>query len=327
MSELTRKGGGALRRPFDPLAESALVRRSAARLDRARAGGPARELARWLEGAASRQPWEAALTLLTFFAEAAGSRPPPSLVEAGGWTTRWDHLRQSWPGAPDLAGALARLPRHLVLGARAGPEEVVAGPQLADAGLGAGVRLALGHQGVAALAREVLAALGPAERCRACQAEVLARHLLRTRGLDEVNGLACPRCGAVLRSYWRYGEPEGLEALAPLALELGLVAEVALRLAGTTLAFQLLPEAAAGLTAGELLAHFEALYLAPYKVALPPEALRVAAGQKLLEPRAHVAGAGRLSLRVDGGAGTTGEALLELLRTRVERRFRPGEAT
>ena len=323
MSE-TRQGGALSRRPFDPLAESPLVRRSAERLDRARAGAPARELARWLEEAASRQPWEAGLTLLAFLAEASGGRPPPSLVDPGGWAERWERLRAAWPGAPDLAGALGRLPRHLVLGARAGPVEVVAGPQLATAELAAGVRLALGHRGVAAVARQVLAALGPEERCRACEAEVLARHLLRTRGLDEVNGLCCPRCGAVLRSYWRYGEPEGLEALAPLALELGLVTEVPLRLAGTTLAFQLLPEAAQALAVGGLVELFQALYLAPYKVALPDGALGVAAGQKLLPPRTLVAGAGRLSLRVEAGAGTTGEALLELLRTRVERRFRPG---
>ena len=101
-----------------------------------------------------------------------------------------------------------------------------------------------------------------------------------------------------------------------------------LRLAGTTVAFQLLPEAAQGLTAGGLLALFEALYLAPYKVSLPAGALRVAAGREPLAPRAPVLGVGRLSLRVDAAAGTTGEALLELLRTRVERRFRPGgEAT
>jgi hypothetical protein len=102
---------------------------------------------------------------------------------------------------------------------------------------------------------------------------------------------------------------------------------VPLRLAGTTLAFQLLPAAAAALTARGLLELLEALYLTPCKVTLPPEALRVAAGRTLLEPRARVAGAGRLSLRVEPAAGTTGEALLELLRTRVERRFRPGEAT
>ncbi len=324
MDEQARKGGVLSRRPFDPLAESPLVRRSAERLERARAGAPARELARWLEAAAARAPWEAGLTLLAFLAEAAGARPPPSLGGPEGWAPVWERLRGGWPGAPDLAGALSRLPRHLVLGARAGRGEVLAGLQLADAGLAAGVRLALGHRGVAAVAREVLAALGPEARCEACRREVVARHLLRTRGLDEVNGLACPRCGAVLRSYWRYGEPEGLEALAPLAVEVGLTAEVPVRLGGTTLAFQLLPEEAAALTAAGLVARFEALYLAHCKVALPEGALWLAAGGKRLAPGAAVAGAGTLTLRLDAAAGTTSEGLVELLRARVERRFRPG---
>ena len=237
------------RRPFDPLAESALVRRSAARLELERAGAPARALARWLEEAATRSPWEAGLTVLAFLLEAAGDRPPPSVAEAAGLAARWEVMRADWPEAPALAEALARAPRHVVVGARLGPDEVVAGPQLAEAGLAAGVRLALEHGAVAAVARRVLAALGPEERCRRCRKPVLGLHLLRTRGLDERHGVVCPRCGGVLRSYWRYGEAEGLEALAPLSLALGLVAEQPVTLGGATLGFQLLPPEREALTA------------------------------------------------------------------------------
>jgi hypothetical protein len=324
MSELERRRSGPVRRAFDPLAESGLVRRSAARLDRARATAPARELARWLEGAAQASPWEAGLTLLAFLAEAAGERPPPAIASAQGLQERWALLRAGWPGAPELAEALARRPRHLVLGARAGREAVVAGLQLAEASLAAGVRIALERTPVAALASQVLGALGPAERCAACQREVLGLHLLRTRGLDERHGVACPRCGAVLRSYWRYGEAEGLEALWPLALELGLVAEVPVRLGGATVGFGLVPQAAAGLTARGLVALLGDLYLTPSQVDLPRGAVRVAADREVLQSRARLAGRKRLAFRLDAGAGTTAEALLELLRTRVERRFRPG---
>ena len=34
------------------------------------------------------------------------------------------------------------------------------------------------------------------------------RDLAILRGLDELNGLACPACGAILRSYFRSSDPE-----------------------------------------------------------------------------------------------------------------------
>jgi hypothetical protein len=327
MSEMTRKPGGAVtRRPFDPLAESTLVRRSAARLELARAGAPARALARWLEEAATRSPWEAGLTVLAFLLEASGDRPPPSVSEAAGLAARWEVMRADWPEAPGLAEALARAPRHVVVGARLGPDEVVAGPQLAGAELAAGVRLALEHGAVAGVARRVLAALGPEARCRRCRRPVLGLHLLRTRGLDERHGVVCPRCGGLLRSYWRYGEAEGLEALAPISLALGLVAEQPVTLGGATLGFQFLPPEREALTVRDLLARFAELYLEPYEAPVPRRSLRLAPGgrSRPLAPGAAVAGLRGLSIRLAPEAGLAEEGLLELLRTRIERRFRPG---
>jgi hypothetical protein len=327
MGDLERPRAGGIRRSFDPVTESPLVRRSAARLERARATAPALALARWLETAAEAEGsrWEAGLTLLAWLMEAAGERPPPTVATAAGLAERWGRLAAGWPGAPDLAGALARLPRHLALGARAGREEVVAGLQLADGALAAGVQVALSREAVAARAREVLAVLGPEERCAGCRRPVLGLHLLRTSGLDERHGIACPRCGAVLRSYWRYGEAEGLEGLWPVARSLGLAAEQAVRLGGVTLAFGMRPVDLASLTAGGLAERFEELYLAPYRVSLPRAAVRVAARSGgLLAARTRLAGAGRISLELTEEAGTTADGLVELLRVRIERRFRPG---
>jgi hypothetical protein len=152
----------------------------------------------------------------------------------------------------------------------------------------------------------------------------LGLHLLRTSGLDERHGVACPRCGEVLRSYWRYGEAEGLEALWPLARALGVVAEQTVRLGSATLGFGLRPADREALTARGLVERFEALYLEPYQVALPEGSVRLVGPRGPLEPRARVADAGRLALRLAPEAGTTPEGLLELLRTRIERRFRPG---
>jgi hypothetical protein len=323
MTKLTKRGPTGARRAFDPLEEAEIVRMGAARLERRRATPAARELARTLEAAATPAPWEVALALLAFFAEDAGGRPPEALATGDGWGARWERLRVAWPAAPELPRMLARLPRHLAVGARAQGGDVVAGVQLADAELLAGVRIALERESVAAIAREVLAALGPDEACDACGASGPARHLLRTRGLDELNGLACAACGAVLRSYWRYGEADGLEALAPHALRLGLVAEVTAQLAGTAIGFQMLPAEREVLTAERLRRRFAELYLAPYDVALHPAAIAVARGKVALPPGARVGAEGRLRFTVAADAGVTAEELLELLRARIERRFRP----
>jgi hypothetical protein len=324
MADLERRGARGLRRAFDPLAESQVVRRSALRLSRAQAGPEARALARWLEEAAVAAPAEAALSLLAFFAEAGGEQPPPTLATAAGLAERWEALRPAWPGTPDLGTTLSQLPSHLTVGARAGREAVLAGLQLASAGLSAGVRLALAQPAVAALARQVLGALGPQVRCDGCRGEVRALHVLATRGLDERHALLCPTCGASLRRYWRFGAVEGLEALAPLSLQVELTAEAVLRLGEATLGFGMLPRQRAALTAQELLARFEALYLEPCGVELPRGALALRAGGEALDGRALVPASGTLSLTVTRTAGTTAGALVELLRTRVERRFRPG---
>ncbi|HET8539074.1 MAG TPA: J domain-containing protein [Anaeromyxobacter sp.] len=323
MDRIVKRGPTGARRAFDPLEETEIVRAGAARLERQRATPAARELARALEARVRDAPWEVALALLAFFAEDAGGRPPDALASAEGWAARWDRLREAWPDAPELARACARLPRHLAVGARAQGDGVVAGVQLADAALLAGVRIALERAAVADVAREVLAALGPEEACGGCGERGPTLHLVRTRGLDELNGLACPACGAVLRSYWRYGEADGLEALAPHALRLGLVAEATAQLAGTAIGFQMLPPERERLTADRLRRRFAELYLAPYEVDLPADAIGLARGKEPLAAGARIGAEGRLRFTVREGAGTTEEELLELLRARIERRFRP----
>jgi hypothetical protein len=325
MTGLVRRGGGGIR-GFDPLAESAVVRQGAARLARQRAGPAARDLARRLEAAAERAPWEVAAVVLAYLAEAAG-RPPEAIAAPAGWAERWGLLREAWEDAPDFETLLARPPRHLglELGLRARDGAVGAGLQLASADLGPGVELAMGREPVARVARAVLGALGPRLRCGPCRRTRLALHVVRTRGLDEVHGLACPACGAVLRSWWRYGEAEGLEALAPIALRLGLVSEQVVRIGGATVAFQLPARARERLTAGGLRALFAELYLRPGGIALAPGALRVWAGGKELRPSARLPTAGVRLTVAPGGAPATPE-LVERLRARVARRFRPHAA-
>ncbi|MBI5067340.1 MAG: molecular chaperone DnaJ [Deltaproteobacteria bacterium] len=320
MDRIRRRGPTGALRPFDPVAESPLVRQGLRLVEARRAGPAARELARWLEEKAHAEvPWEAALTLLAFVGEAAGT-PPDAMASAGALAATWAAVVEGWD-APDLPRALARLPRHLALGMRARGKELDFGAQLASPELGPGVRLALGRERVTALLSRVLAALGPVLPCRGCgEEERRALHLLRLRGLDEVHGLVCPGCGSVLRSYWQYGEPGGLEALAPLALEAGLVAEVSLRFAGAPLALQLLPAERQALTGTALRERLAAVLFAPYRIEVEARHLRLRSKAGEVGPRQRVP-AGRLVLGLHAAGLGEAEAL-ELLRSRIERRFR-----
>ena len=322
MSPLIPSGKGRKLRAFDPVLESPLVRQGVLRLERQRATPAARELARHLEDAASSEPWSLVLTLMAFYAEAAG-RPPPGLDTQDAWAERYELLREhDLPDAPAYDEALARLPRHLELGLRVMKKEVRFGVQLREAECLAAVPLALGREEVAGWGRRVFAVLGPQEQCKRCGEEVLLQHLLRTRGLDELNGLLCPLCAHAQKSYWLYSRAEGQEALLPHALRLGCVVEQGVRLAGTTVGFQLLPEEREALTAGALRQRFVDLYLQPYGVELPPEHLRLLQGGHELEAPARV-GRGSVTLKLAPESGQTETQVLELLRSRIERRFRP----
>ncbi|QRK11552.1 molecular chaperone DnaJ [Archangium violaceum] len=325
MSTLAESGKGRKLRAFDPVLESPLVRQGVLRLERQRATPAARELARRLEDTVSQEPWQVALTLMAFFAEAAG-RPPPGLDSSEAWAERYELLRElDMPEAPSFDQALTRLPRHLELGMRVMKKEVRFGLQLRDAELLAAVPLALQREDVAERGRSVLAVIGPQEQCKRCGEEVLLQHLLRTRGLDELNGMLCPLCAHVQKSYWLYSRSEGQEALLPHALRLRTVVEQGLRLAGTTVGFQFLPEEREALTAAQLLQRFVDLYLQPYGVELNPAHLRLVQAGKTLEPEVLI-GRGAIKLVLDPEAGTSEKEVLELLRSRIERRFRPDAA-
>jgi hypothetical protein len=302
------------------LPESPLLRAGA--VPEGRLTAAARTLAERLAAEAQTpSPWSAALTLLAWLGEEAG-RPPAPFEDAADLAARWAALCDGWPGAPDLAHALAELPRALELGLRPCGEGVVAALQLATPDLAAGVRAALADDGVKALAARVLLALGSREACPRCRATVHAVHLLRLRGVDEVHGLACPRCASILRSFFVYGPREGLAALGPAAVACGLVAEQELRLGGATLAFQMLSSERARLTARALLKRVTELCLAPHGVALPRGSLSLLAGRTALPAGARVPDGVRLRLACGPSAGVTERELVRLVRAGARRRFR-----
>ncbi|MDQ3263534.1 MAG: molecular chaperone DnaJ [Myxococcota bacterium] len=320
LSETRDKKGRALR-AFDPVLESPLVRRGLERLEERRASVEARTLARELEERSVDAPWQVALTLFAYFAERA-LRPPDGLKSQQAWKDRYQTLRARFPDAPDYEHALSRLPAHLELGMRTQGGQVHAGVQLRDASLAAGVSIALEGSSVGELAREVFLQLGAVEQCKSCQEQVGLLHLLRTRGLDELNAMVCPRCAKVQKRYWLYSRNDGIEALLPDAQKLGLVVEQVVRFGGASLGFQMLPSEKQQLTVRELIDRLWECYLTPYQVEIPPGTLELFVGARRLRADA------RISQRVVGAklspkAGLSSTAAVELLRSRIERRFRP----
>ena len=323
------KPEGALR-TFDPILESPLVRKGAERLERQRASSEARTLAQTLEEAVEQAPWEATLVLMAFFAERAG-RPPDSLSNREGWAERYAAMAAEWPEAPSFEELLTRLPPPLELGLRYQGGKVRFGLQLKSIELLAGVPIALERRTVATLAQRVLAHLGPREKCKGCGADAFLVHLMRTRGLDELNGLVCPACGHVAKSYFLFNWSEGQEALLPFALKVGLVDEVVVKLAGKGIAFQLVSVSREALTIGALKQLFTDLYLKPYGIAAEHADLVVKAGARALKDENPVE-ASVLTLGIrkadrDSLASELAEGekeLVALLRSRIERRFRPG---
>ncbi len=306
----------------DLVAASPFVRRALVPGDFRGAGPAARVLARHLEEEAGKEvPWQAALTLLAFACEAAG-RAPDAVATRAGLEERWGALSAGWRGAPDLARALEALPREVAIGLRLRGEEVEAGLQLASPDLAPALRLALRREQVRELASHVLAALGPREHCVSCGADVYAIHVLRIAGLDELHGLSCPGCAAVLRSYLRYGEPQGIEALRPMALALGLVVELQLRFAGARFALGMLPAERARLTARALARRFTELVLAPHGLELPRGALLVRVGRAALPPGARVPEVVAVRIGAAPGSGIDEADLLDRLRSSLARRFK-----
>lgn len=309
-------------RAFDPVAESPLIRLGVQHLERRRATPQARTLARELEQVAAQAPWHAALILQAFFAEVAG-RPPDGLVSMEEWAGRYAQVSARWPDAPSFEDVLTSLPASLELGLRRQGDKVRFGLQLQAAELVAAVPIALERRTVAEIAREVLRNAGPEAPCPSCGEKRYLLHLLRTRGLDELHGLHCVHCGQLVRSYLLFNWGEGHESLWPYALQLGLAAEVAVKFATATVLFGLLPEARAALTARRLVDLFFELYVRPYGLDLHPMAVRVTLGKRALAANAPIPAGATPRLAFARGTEPSERDALELLRARIERRFKP----
>jgi hypothetical protein len=322
------EGAAELEASLRPLRERAsvrpsreqLMRKAALRQGGRRAGEEGRRLAADLKRAASREPWLVVLSCLALFGEAS-SEPSPGVASLDAARARYELLTAEMPGAPRFEDVVLRLPPFLELGLRAYPKRLAFGIQVKSPTSLAGIRAALSSNELSPLARRALSVMGTEERCTRCRASVFVVHLLRTRGAGEVHGLACPACGTLRRSYRIFGAPEGLEALAPFARELGSVVEQPLRVGKTDLVLGFLPVELRRLNAKTLLDRFAALHLEDEDESCR-EHLRLYSGTKMLTASAAIRPGTRLRLSLAGGAPSSLEELEARLVTAARARYR-----
>jgi hypothetical protein len=113
-----------------------------------------------------------------------------------------------------------------------------------------------------------------------------------------------------------------MEALQPLAVEIGLVAEQRVRVGRASFAFQMTKGERAGLTPRALLSTFRSLCLEPAGVAVPARALRLELDGRPLRSGEPIPEAGALVLRLAPGAGLRESEVLARLRQHARSRFR-----
>jgi len=301
-----------------PAAEH-LLRRAAAPAEQRRPDDEARKLAADLGRAAGREMWQVVLSLFALFGEAS-EEAPPGLATLEVARERYEYLTTDAKGAPSFESVLLHPPPFLELGLRAYSRRLAFGLQLRRPELLAGVRAALRAPEVAELARRVLSAMGPRERCHACKRSVFLVHLFRVRGMGDVQALACPRCASVHRSYRSFGAPEGLEALSGYASALGLVLQQPMRVGTTDFTLGFLPGEGRRLTARAIVERLAELHPDVLSDELLPH-VRLRASRRLLAASAVVPRTVRLHVTLADDAPLGVKELERELRAR--RAFNP----
>jgi hypothetical protein len=301
-----------------------LLRKAVTRPEKIRATEEATRFESDLRGRARTVSWQVALSVFAFFAEVS-AEPPPGVSTLAATRDRYERLRVGWPSAPPFERAISQLPSFLELGLRAYPKRLGFGLQMKHAWALGSVRRALCTPQLLALSRRIIEVMGPSERCSTCGKVGFLLHLFRTRGLEEVHGLVCPACTAVQRSYRTFGGPEGLEALAPYAVELGVIEEQPVRIADATIVLGLRPSERKGLTAKRLLERIGALHFDGLKDDLS-QYVRLRQGQQLLPPSSPVRPGAKIRLVLAKGAPLREKELVRLLRARTRARYSRVEA-
>ncbi|MCC6750250.1 MAG: hypothetical protein IT371_21475 [Deltaproteobacteria bacterium] len=319
-----KAGGRALDRTFDPYAGKRLVRLSLEELAAVAVGPAALRRARWLEELASEQPAQLRLLLLAHVSELSPFGVA-GLETFDGLKLRFDALGKRDETPAPLERVLGELCHVVEYGVRrATPTLARLGLRFRDELLREGLPAALRASAVRRELRRVLQVLGDPWRCTACRAQVFTLPLYRTRGLDNLRALVCPRCGAIEQSYFL---PKGEDVQAVLNaayLDLELVSEWSFRLARATVGIQLVPSQVERLTVGELKRRFCEDLLERHELPLRRGQVQLFQGRakcSLGTPLAELAEQ-RFTVRLVEDAPITEVDAVEMLRYRIRRRFR-----
>jgi sugar-specific transcriptional regulator TrmB len=249
---LTRRQAEALPLRFDPFADKRIVRLGLEELRSLEVRPEVLRLAERLEAEVAAKP--AVLRLLLFASVSELSTfPLPGLESYDDLALRFAALAQPGEGSLALERALVEADAYVEYGVRRASEKVVhLGLRFRTERAREAVPLMLKSLPIRREFKRVLGVLGERERCAACEEEVFAVPLFRTRGLGDLRALVCPLCGRAIRSYWM---PRGKDVQAVLNtafLDFGIVAECSFQLGRGSFGIQLLPAQLAEMQVGEL---------------------------------------------------------------------------
>jgi hypothetical protein len=172
--------------------------------------------------------------------------------------------------------------------------------------------------------KKILGVLGDRESCTACQKQVFAVPLFKTRGLDDLRALVCPSCGAILRSYWMPKGKDVQAVLNPAFLDFELVTEWAFKISRGSIAMQLLPLQVDDMTVADLRRRLHDDVFRRYDIPVTEAQLRLVRGKKPLPPKTRLASLETQSFRVQfaSDAEVKEADALEMLRHRIRNRFK-----
>jgi hypothetical protein len=321
---LTRRQREALERRFDPHADKRIVRLGLEELRTLVVSPEARELATRFAAELEAKPAVLRLLLFAYVSELSPF-PLPGLESWDDLAVRFAALAEEGEAALGLEQSLVHADAWIEFGVRRASEKVVhPGLRFRSALARDAMPVLLESMPVRRSFARVLGVLGERERCPACEHEVFVVPLFRTRGLDDLRALVCPRCGHGLRSYWM---PKGKDVQAVLNaafLDFELVVEWSFRLGRGSFATQLLPLQVEALTVGELKARVFHDVFERYEVAIAEDDLRFAQDG---EPVPDEVPLGELEstsfvVRFASKARLQEADALEVLRHRVRNRFR-----
>ncbi len=237
---------------FEPHADKQLVRLGLQALTDLQATPAAERYAEWLLTLGEQHPALLRVVMLAYVSEL--SPLPISGLE------RFDDLRDRYLALSErdeaplpLERALVELDTVVEYGVKqASAKQARTALHFLNDEAANAMPLALRRANVRREFRRLLLVLGEREACSTCRRDVFTIPLYRLRGLDDLRGLACPRCSKTLRSYWMPKGKDVQSVLNTAFLDFEIVVEANVHIGRGAVAMQFLSEEIDTLSIGDL---------------------------------------------------------------------------